>query len=176
MSVDFSVMTWNLENLFVPGKPDGPKTQTEFDQKLANIVSVIDQVLPDVVALQEVGDEESFAALRASLAGKYDHGELSFAHDRRGIRVGYLARLALENISGLIQFPGGGLRGVPAVDGQSLARLGRGALRAVVRPADGIEVYLVTAHLKSKLLSYPGGRLNPFDTGEWAWAAGMALA
>jgi len=48
--------------------------------------------------------------------------------------------------------------------------MGRGALQVSVT-AGGREVVVVTAHLKSKLLTFPGGRFRPRDEGErpgWA--------
>lgn len=53
--------------------------------------------------------------------------------------------------------------------------MGRGALRARI-DVDGTTVDLITAHLKSKLLSFPNGRFSPRDEGERARYAGYALA
>jgi endonuclease/exonuclease/phosphatase family metal-dependent hydrolase len=175
MVVPFSAMTWNVENLFSPGGEYGPPTQEIFDRKLDNIAAVVTEIASDVLALQELGDDRAFAALQDRLAGAYPHRAISFAPDRRGIRVGFLSRLPFARVSGFVDFPGGGLRGVPGVDGRAITRLGRGALLVAVEPADGLRVNLVTAHLKSKLVSYPGGRRQPFDESEEAWAAGEAL-
>jgi predicted extracellular nuclease len=60
-------------------------------------------------------------------------------------------------------------------DGATTTQMGRGALRVRVN-VDGTAVDLVTCHLKSKLLSYPGERFNPCDEGERARYAGYALA
>lgn len=52
--------------------------------------------------------------------------------------------------------------------------MGRGALR--VRVAVGAhQLDVVTCHLKSKLLSFPGGRFEPHDEGERARFAAYAL-
>ncbi len=32
-----TLMTWNVENLFLPGSPSGPKTQQIYDAKLAGL-------------------------------------------------------------------------------------------------------------------------------------------
>jgi hypothetical protein len=53
-------------------------------------------------------------------------------------------------------------------------RMGRGALRVRVTK-DGLTVDLITAHLKSKLLTFPGGRFFPRNEGERAQVAGIAL-
>ncbi len=52
--------------------------------------------------------------------------------------------------------------------------MGRGALRARVN-ADGEDLDLVTCHLKSKLLSFPGQRFSPRDEAERARYAAYAL-
>jgi predicted extracellular nuclease len=52
--------------------------------------------------------------------------------------------------------------------------MGRGALRVRVTK-DGLTVDLITAHLKSKLLTFPGGRFAPRDEEERAQVAGIAL-
>jgi len=57
-------------------------------------------------------------------------------------------------------------------DGGTLDEMGRGALRVT---ADGRDVDLITAHLKSKLLTFPGERFEPRDEDERARFAGYAL-
>jgi hypothetical protein len=52
--------------------------------------------------------------------------------------------------------------------------MGRGALKVRVR-MDSRTVDLVTCHLKSKLLTYPGGRFQPRDEDERARFGGYAL-
>jgi hypothetical protein len=59
-------------------------------------------------------------------------------------------------------------------DGGTLDEMGRGALRVRVT-ADGRDVDLITAHLKSKLLTFPGERFEPRDEDERARFAGYAL-
>jgi endonuclease/exonuclease/phosphatase family metal-dependent hydrolase len=94
--------------------------------------------------------------------------------DGRGIRVGFLSRLALGNVEQLHQFPDG-LAPVQVDDqGTTMAEMGRGALRVRVQ-SGGLDVDLVSCHLKSKLLTFPGGRFNPRDEGERARFAGYAL-
>lgn len=52
--------------------------------------------------------------------------------------------------------------------------MGRPALKARIRK-DGASIALVSVHLKSKLLSFPGGRFSPKDEGERARFAVYAL-
>ena len=70
-------------------------------------------------------------------------------------------------------FPSGALAGVPQPDAP-LSALGRGAL-AFSAAFGGESVRFVVAHLKSKLLTYPGGRSQPVDEDERARAGGFAL-
>src|SRR5215216_1936604 len=101
----FTAMTWNVENLYWPGGEYGPPTQAILNAKLANLASVIAEIKPDILAVQEIGDQGAFNALQTALGGDYPHAALSFAKDRRGIRVGFLSRLELKAVGGLTQFP-----------------------------------------------------------------------
>jgi endonuclease/exonuclease/phosphatase family metal-dependent hydrolase len=167
------VGTWNLENLFRPGAPDGPSTDAAYDAKLTALAEVIGAIAPDVLAVQEVGDPEALEDLRARLEGEW-RTVTSELPDERGIRVGFLARPALRDVEHLRAFPDP-LAPVQVDDeGATLAEMGRGALRVRVR-AGGRDVDLVTAHLKSKLLTFPGGRFTPRDEGERARFAAYAL-
>src|SRR4051812_48414741 len=58
-------MTWNVENLFVPGA----EHQADYEAKLDALAAVISDARPDLLAVQEVGDPESFEALRGRLGG-----------------------------------------------------------------------------------------------------------
>jgi endonuclease/exonuclease/phosphatase family metal-dependent hydrolase len=175
MPIPFSVMTWNVENLFLPGHEPGPETAAIFDQKLRNLAATISAVAPDVIALQEVGDLAAFAALQERLGDRYPHAHLSAHSDRRGIRVGFVSRLPLKSAEDLVDVPAEALRDVPAGEGQPITRLGRGALKVNVDVAPGLSVTLITAHLKSKLLTYPNNRRSPRNEDERARAIGGAL-
>lgn len=52
----FTVMTWNVENLFQPE----PSAQADFDAKLDALAGVVTAAGPDLLAVQEVGDEVAF--------------------------------------------------------------------------------------------------------------------
>jgi hypothetical protein len=84
-----------------------------------------------------------------------DHARLIEANavslfpDDRGIRVGFLSRLALGDVEQLREFAPG-LEPVQVDDeGTTLAEMGRGALRVRVTYAAGKDVDLVSCHLKS---------------------------
>ncbi len=179
----FKVMTWNLENLFLPDEEGGPDRQGMFDQKLTALATTILQLSPDVLAVQEVGSEAAFKALCATLQDKYPYRRLSSLPDGRGIRVGFLSSLPIEEHEDFADFPGGAFKSIAGLDRfgnpEPVTRMSRGALRVVVRPATGISVQLVTAHLKSKLLSFPSvsgeARFLPRNEDERAFIAGLAL-
>nr|MDQ5828151.1 hypothetical protein [Chloroflexota bacterium] len=95
--------------------------------------------------------------------------------------VVFLSKHAVEESEDIVDFPPG-----PALDVHDLTasgeatpidRMGRGALRVRITK-DGLTVDLVTAHLKSKLLSFPrlwGTSFTPRDEGERAQVGGIAL-
>jgi endonuclease/exonuclease/phosphatase family metal-dependent hydrolase len=191
MATQFSVMTWNVENLFPPGtfvSPNSPSPVTEehFNAKLkflADFITGLDG-RPDVIALQEIGgqndaDLRSIEGLQNSLGGEYPHRAISLFPDGRRIRVAFLSRLELKSISDIKNFPPGPLSSVPDFGGESITTMGRGALKVEVEPQTGITIRLVNVHLKSKLLTFPreggGTSFEPRNETERAFGAGIAL-
>lgn len=179
----FKVMTWNLENLFQPETEFGPDTEAKYTEKLNSLADVILELNPDVLAVQEVGTQDAFRDLITLLQGRYSHEKLSDNPDPRGIRVGFLSKLPIEDSEEIVDFPQEGLPSVPNIDSEgnfsNVTRLGRGALRIKVSPASNFPVHLITAHLKSKLLTFPSSsgrsRFTPRDENERAQVAGIAL-
>lgn len=179
----FKVMTWNLENLFRPGSESEPKAQMEYTQKLDSLANVILELDPDVLAVQEVGGKEPFDDLVNKLQRRYLYLRLSSQPDGRGIRVGFMSKLAIEDSEDIVDFPQAGLTRVPGIDREgnfvSVTRLSRGALRIIVKPKPNFSVQLVTAHLKSKLLTFPSqsgnSQFTTDDEDERARIAGIAL-
>ena len=169
-----TVATWNIENFFAPGTAFGPGTTAIFERKVALLAATITSADVDVIALQEVGDLEAFDALLAALGADWT-GQLStFFEPSHAIRVGFAARVPVTATSEYADIPHE-LQGVPTDDaGAPLTRMGRGALRVRVS-AGGSDLDLVSVHLKSKLLSFPGGRFQPHDEGERARYAAYAL-
>jgi endonuclease/exonuclease/phosphatase family metal-dependent hydrolase len=161
--------TWNLENLYLPGGEVGPRDQAAYDAKLDALAAAIEQIRPDVLAVQEVGDPAALDDLTGRVGGTW-HVALSTQPDERGIRVGFIARLPLEAVTELRRFPD---RLAPVQvedDGETTHEMGRGGLAVRAGAID-----FVTCHLKSKLLSFPGGRFTPRDEGERARYAAYAL-
>jgi len=63
------ICTWNLENLFLPGDAAGPETGAAYQAKLSSLADVIATMAPDVLAVQEVGDEAALTDLAERVGG-----------------------------------------------------------------------------------------------------------
>jgi endonuclease/exonuclease/phosphatase family metal-dependent hydrolase len=167
-----TVATWNLENLFRPDGGADPESEAAYQAKLKALAETITELAPDVLAVQEVGEPEALADLVNRLDGTW-HTALADP-DGRGIRVGVLSRLPLTDIEQVVNFPEG-LRPIQVDDTETtMSTMGRPALRVRV-DAGGTAVDVVACHLKSKLLSFPGGRFNPKDEDERVRFAVYAL-
>lgn len=171
---DCTVMTWNVENLFPAGTPSGATTDAVYRRKLRYLAKTIKEVGPDVLAIQELGHPTCLADLQQALGGRYPHSAVSDRPDHRGIRVALLSAFDVTDIQQWFGFTGDALPGIPSADGAPVVTMGRGALHAVVQLPNR-PLRIVTAHLKSKLLSYPNGRRFPRDEHERARGAGFAL-
>lgn len=165
--------TWNLENLYRPGGQFGPPDKAAYETKLAALAATITALDPTLLGVQEVGEPEALQDLVGMLDGDW-HTALSQHPDGRGIRVGFLSRVPLEVRSDTNAFPAR-LRPVQADDeGGVAAEAGRGFL-AVEAATEAGPLRAAVCHLKSKLLSYPGGRFLPHDEGERARYGAYAL-
>jgi endonuclease/exonuclease/phosphatase family metal-dependent hydrolase len=170
----FKIMTWNLENLFRPGAPSGPRSEAAYQAKLQGLASVINEQAPDLAAVQEIGDPDALADLVGLLTGAWQT-QISTHPDERQIRVAWLAQRAMSDVEEVVAFANH-LQAVQVDDdGATLAAMGRGALAITVQLDSGDPVRLVTTHLKSKLLTFPGGRFQPHDEDERARFAAYAL-
>jgi endonuclease/exonuclease/phosphatase family metal-dependent hydrolase len=178
----FKAMTWNVENLFRPAPGATQADQQRFQRKLALLAGVVNLLDSDVLALQEIGGEEPLHDLQQALAGAYPHRAVSAFHDRRGIRVAFLSKHPVDEQADIVDFPPGpalDINGLSETGGSTpITRMGRGALRIRITKG-GLTVELITAHLKSKLLTFlrPGGSssFTPRDEDERAQVAGIAL-
>jgi hypothetical protein len=130
---------------------------------------VIDAQRPHVLTLQEIGSESALGRLQASLKLKMPHREIGMPDDR-GIRVAVISRRILHERVGVR--PSGWAPAGP--DGPPMMnQMGRSALQVTVR-ASNREVRIVTAHLRSKLLSFPNG-FTPADEDQRARYSAYAL-
>jgi len=165
--------TWNLENLYRPGGPSGPRDKAAYEAKLAALAATITELDPTLLAVQEVGEPEALRDLIELLGSGWTIAT-SRRPDSRGIRVGVIARTSFEVLADTTAFPPE-LRPVQVDDeGTTVAESGRGFL-AVEAETDRGPLRVAVAHLKSKLLSYPNGRFQPRDEGERARYGAYAL-
>ncbi|MEV7137851.1 endonuclease/exonuclease/phosphatase family protein [Streptomyces tauricus] len=167
--------TWNLENLYRPGGAFGPRTEAAYEAKLTTLAGVVRELDPTLLGVQEVGDPAALEDLAGMLDGDW-HIVLSAHPDSRGIRVGFLSRPAPRTIIDTNEFPAP-LRPVQGDDdGEPVSRTGRGLLAVeAVLPGTDVTLSVAVCHLKSKLLTYPGGRFQPRNEGERARCGAYAL-
>jgi endonuclease/exonuclease/phosphatase family metal-dependent hydrolase len=169
-----TVTTWNVQNLFPAGSADGPNTQNDYDDKLNALADAVRTLAPDVLALQEIGDTASLDDLLERVGGTW-HTAVSTHPDPRGIRVGFASRLPITASHEVTVFAAG-LAPIQSDDtGGTATAPSRGFLQIAVTVPGAGPVELVTAHLKSKLLTYPNGRFQPRDEDERARFAAYAL-
>ncbi|MEU1474991.1 endonuclease/exonuclease/phosphatase family protein [Streptomyces sp. NPDC005760] len=175
------VGTWNVENLMLPRSGDGaPRTEAEYEAKVEALASVITALDPALLGVQEVRQEETLADLVKAIGGEW-HIALSRYADHRGIRVGFLSRTPLR-IRRDTHVLAEGLHPVQGHDGTKPdphdRQTSRGFLAVETDTGDG-PLQVAVAHLKSKLLSYPGpgdkSRFQPHDEAERARFGAYAL-
>lgn len=174
----FTVMTWNLENFERPAANATSAVRERYSDKLKQISELISGAGPDLVGVQEVlASHEDLAPqvladLLAALGPEWN-GRLSQRPDERGIRVGWLSTGQLTGAADVFLYPDG----VPATkvddQGAPVSETKRGALAVIYTRGDGLTVQALTAHLKSKLLTFPGHdpqhpRFDTKDEGERA--------
>jgi len=164
--------TWNLENLLRPPSENGPTGERAYDAKLTELARVIGELAPDVLGVQEVGGPGPLEDLRKRLGGDWQAASSELPGDR-GIRVGFLSRLAMDEITHVGEFPEPLAPVQVADDGSTIDAMGRGAMRVRVR-IGGRDVDVVNCHLKSKLLSFPRG-FSPEDEAQRARYGAYAL-
>lgn len=172
-----SVMTWNVENLFPKGPGDPQDEIDRYQAKLDLLAGTITVLDPDVVAFQELG-AGALADLQNRLATYTDMHE--GVPDARGIRVGILSRLPFQGAAvDTTNFTGPPpIDAIASIDNQSnpiqIVAMGRGAARATVN-VNGVGVHIITCHLKSKLLTFPGGFFSTTNEDLRAQIAAVAL-
>jgi endonuclease/exonuclease/phosphatase family metal-dependent hydrolase len=166
-----TVLSWNVENFFTPAAGD----QDAYEEKVVELAAVITTAAPDLVGLQEVGDTASFEALRAALGEGWTGVLSTHFEPSHAIRVGWLSTGALTEVEEVVDLPTALSPVKVADDGTTITQLGRGALAVTYTTSGGTEVRVLTCHLKSKLLSFPGGRFDTSDETERARYAVYAL-
>ena len=162
----FVVTSWNVENLAT--------SKDVFEDKLKLLVQILKSIQPDVVGLQEVLDDDVAPRLAQELGMVATNGE----PDGRGNRVAFLTKappIETEVLS-LWRLPVGvGVHFLNSDEQVCLdERVSRPALRIQVQHG-ARSVDLVCAHLKSKLLTFPGGGFSTSDETLRARVAYFAL-
>ncbi|WP_214415950.1 endonuclease/exonuclease/phosphatase family protein [Sphaerisporangium fuscum] len=168
------VGTWNLENLYRPGGEYGPRDAAAYQAKIKAMAGTIAGIAPDVLGVQEVGQPEALADLVGALDGEW-HSALSAYPDARGIRTGVISRLPITTLEDVTTFAAPLAAVQCADDGPATDQTSRGMLAVRVEPAPGVTLDVAVCHLKSKLLSFPGGRFQARDEGERARYGAYAL-
>jgi endonuclease/exonuclease/phosphatase family metal-dependent hydrolase len=177
----FAVATWNVENLFRPPAAATEEDRERYALKLELLAATIQQINPDVIALQEVGGLEPLSDLQQHLPA-YEAAAASLFPDDRGIRVAFLSKRPIIATEHIVDFPPGPALQINGLTSNGtivpIVRMGRGALRIQVRHL-GVDINLINVHFKSKLLSFPrpngGSSFVPRDENERAQVAGIAL-
>ena len=166
-----TVGTWNLENLFRPGGDFGPKDKVVYEAKLEALAATINAAAPDVLGVQEVGDPLALADLVELLDGDWQSLLSGHFDEDHPIRVGVLSRQPIQPVVDTAAFPTL-LQPIQIDDDpqHDVAIMGRGVLAV-----DTAAVTVVVCHLKSKLLSFPGGRFFPRNEPERARYGAYAL-
>jgi endonuclease/exonuclease/phosphatase family metal-dependent hydrolase len=173
MPTKLAFTTWNVQNLFRPDLADQDAVEA-YDEKLGLLAGTIDTLDPDVIALQEVGSEGALTDLKARLGGAYPHHHYSVPDDR-GIACAFVSKLKVQSHEDIVDFPKAVLDlGVLGIDGKPTTRLGRGAPRIRVKKG-ALTIDLIAVHLKSKLLTFPGGKFTTKDETLRARVASLAL-
>lgn len=178
--MSLTVTTWNIQNLFRPAAGEA-EALTHYRAKLKELARVLRELAPEVIALQEVGGDDALKDLQtalnkgASASEAYDHRVLGVP-DARGIACAFFSKLQFQRTEHLVDYPANVLAlGLRELDDQPILRLGRGALHISIK-RNGSNVELINVHLKSKLLTFPGGKFSTEDEDLRARAAAQALA
>src|SRR5262249_2964037 len=91
------------ENFFAPK----PGDEAAYQNKVAQLAAVIAAANPDLVGLEEVGDPESFEALRAALGAGWNGVLSTHFQPSHAIRVGWLSRRVMSDIEEVVDLPTG---------------------------------------------------------------------
>jgi endonuclease/exonuclease/phosphatase family metal-dependent hydrolase len=99
--VPFKVMTWNTHNFFDDQKNSGTSqeivySKSDYEDHVAVIAKVIKSLDPDVIMLQEVENLGVLADLDKELGGAYFARQLFEGNDPRGIDIGILSKIKID--------------------------------------------------------------------------------
>lgn len=155
--------TANVLNLALPGRSfyagQKPYSETEYKRKLKWLGERFKSLNADVLAVQEVWDEDALRAAVARSGLKYSFVRVPGAENGPGLsgaqgtpRVGFVTRLAVESVESLTDFPAAAVVHVPGMGAHD--RFERPPMLLTLKLKHGQEVGVITAHLKSKRPKY----------------------
>ncbi|GAA6143522.1 endonuclease/exonuclease/phosphatase family protein [Hydrogenophaga sp. 5NK40-0174] len=153
------VATCNVLNLALPGrdfyKGQSPYSDTEFERKVAWLGERFGALNADILAVQEVWDEDALQQAVTSSGLRYNLVTAPGAENGPGQtgaqgtpRVGFVTRLKVESLESLTDFPGEAVINVPGLG--PYTNFQRPPLLATLKLKHGQTVCALTAHLKSK--------------------------
>ncbi|MGH9644723.1 MAG: hypothetical protein ACRD3Q_20150 [Terriglobales bacterium] len=158
--------------MFQPDHNANAKTRAAYDTKLTALAGTITSLNVDVLAVQGVGEPNALADLVERLDGTW-HTALADP-DSCGIRAGVISRFPFTATEQVVDFSDK-LQPVQVDNtGTTMTHMGRPALHTTI-DINGAPLNLISCHLKSKLLTFPGGRFSPHDEHERARFATYAL-
>jgi hypothetical protein len=134
------VGTWNLENLFRPGADAGPSDEQSYDAKLTELARVIREIVPDILAVQEVGDPGALEDLGGvwTATGSPRAPNCPTVAASESVSC---SRVALGDVEQVGEFPDG-LEPVQVDDqGTTMAEMGRGGCGFAFAPAAGMSTW-----------------------------------
>ncbi|WP_236581991.1 endonuclease/exonuclease/phosphatase family protein [Hydrogenophaga sp. BPS33] len=153
------VATCNVLNLALPGRSfydnQPPYTRKDYDQKVDWLGDRFKALNADVLAVQEVWDEDALRTAVARSGLQYHAVAVPGAENGPGLagaqgtpRVGFVTRLKVESMASIPDFPSAAAVQVPGLGLHT--RFERPPLLATLRLKQGQQVCVITAHLKSK--------------------------
>ncbi|OZG74870.1 hypothetical protein BTA51_00195 [Hahella sp. CCB-MM4] len=159
------ITTWNVQNF--------TKASTVYQEKLNYLKNTLQALGSDVVALQEVLDADALEELADALG----FHAYAATPDGRHNRVAMLTRdqaISTREINAWILPPGESVHHFDSSGNVEIAtKFSRPALQ-VTLPYNGGELDIITAHMKSKLLTF-GGHFSTTDESLRAQTAFYAL-
>lgn len=142
---EFSVMSYNLYRFgYYDRDEDGQEDDFKPDEEVSALLAILTATRPDVLAVQELGDEAAFDRLRSLLKAEgldYPHAQFITGFSPHA-RNGLLSRYPLASVTLWTN--------LTYTVADTEVGVSRGFLEATIQVNDGYQFTLFNAHLKSK--------------------------
>ncbi|MFO0552016.1 MAG: endonuclease/exonuclease/phosphatase family protein [Polyangiaceae bacterium] len=97
------ILNWNVHNFFdtvedTTNTENDSQTQAAYNNKLDAVASVIGEIDPDIIVLQEVENEAVLADIDEALGSKYPEQDLIPGNDPRGVDIGALSKISFTSV------------------------------------------------------------------------------